>query len=164
MPPRGPIFSERAKLNQYNPIRVANREAATTTSTSVLGSLRPVFRAIASVVIPDTDGFDDAAWGELESLAEESLRTRPAALHRQIRLLLRVIQWLPVLRFGRTFTSLDTSRRTQFLAGLQTSRVDRLRVGFWGLRTLVLLGHYGRPAAAARIGYEPNARGWEAMK
>jgi len=98
------------------------------------------------------------------SLAEESLGTRPAALQRQIRLLLRVIEWLPVLRFGRPFTSLDTSARAQFLAGLQNSRIDRLRVGFWGLRTLVMLGYYGRPAAGSKIGYKPNSRGWEARR
>jgi len=85
-------------------------------------------------------------------------------LHRQIRLLLRLIQWLPVLRFGRPFTSLDNSSRAQFLAGLQNSRVDRLRVGFWGLRTLVMLGYYGRPAAAAKIGYNPHRSGWEATR
>lgn len=143
--------------------QLAGRQA-TTTSTSVLGSLRPVFRAIASAVVPETDEFDDAAWGELESLVEESLRTRPASLHRQIRLLLRIIEWLPVLRFRRPFTSLDLAARAQFLAGLQNSRVDRLRVGFWGLRTLVMLGYYGRPAAAAGIGYKPNSRGWEALR
>jgi hypothetical protein len=132
-------------------------------STSVLGSLRPVFRAIASVVVPEADRFDDAAWGELESLVEESLATRPAALLRQIRLLLRVIEWLPVLRFGRRFSSLDAPTRTQVLAGLQNSRIDRLRVGFWGLRTLVMLGYYGRPAGGESIGYKPSARGWEAF-
>lgn len=95
---------------------------------------------------------------------EESLRTRPTSLHRQIRLLLRFIEWVPVLRFGRPFTSLDVPTRAQFLAGLQNSRVDRLRVGFWGLRTLVMLGYYGRPAGGAGIGYKPHARGWEALR
>ena len=95
---------------------------------------------------------------------EDSLSTRPAALHRQIRLLLRLIQWLPALRFGRPFSALDISSRSQFLAGLQNSRIDRLRVGFWGLRTLVMLGYYGRPAAAAKIGYKPNSSGWEATR
>ena len=95
---------------------------------------------------------------------EESLSTRPASLHRQIRLLLRLIEWLPVLRFRRPFTSLDIATRAQFLAGLQNSSVDRLRVGFWGLRTLVMLGYYDRPAGGAEIGYKPNARGWEALR
>ena len=90
--------------------------------------------------------------------------TRPASLRRQVRLLLRVIHWLPVLRFGRPLTSLDSSTRAQFLAGLQNSRVDRLRVGFWGLRTLVMMGYYGRPAGGASIGYKPSPRGWEAVR
>jgi hypothetical protein len=126
--------------------------------------MHPVFRAIASAVVPDTDRLDEPAWAELETLAEQSLRNRPASLHRQIRLLLRVIQWLPMIRFGRPFTSLDLPTRAHFLAGLQNSRIEQLRVGFWGLRTLILLGYYGRPSAADSIGYKPHPRGWEATR
>ena len=112
--------------------------------------------------MPEAAELDDSGWSGFEALVEESLRGRPAGLHRQLRLLLRVVEWLPVLRYGRPFTSLDSTRRHQFLTSLQDSRVDRVRVGFWGLRTLALLGYYGRPAAAARIGYRPDANGWEA--
>jgi hypothetical protein len=37
-----------------------------------------------------------------------------------------------------------------------------IRVGFWGLRTLALLGYYARPEAAEEIGYTADRRGWEA--
>jgi hypothetical protein len=38
------------------------------------------------------------------------------------------------------------------------------RVGFWGLRALVMLGYYGQTATAEAIGYRPDARGWDALK
>jgi len=39
-----------------------------------------------------------------------------------------------------------------------------IRVGFWGLRTLALLGYYARPEAAQEIGYTADPRGWEAIR
>ena len=81
---------------------------------------------------------------------------------RQLRLFLRLIQWLPVLRFGRPFTSLHQAARTRVLAYLQNHPVQKVRVGFWGLRTLVLAGYYARPEAARSIGYAASPLGWEA--
>ena len=72
------------------------------------------------------------------------------------------MQWLPVLRYGRPFTHLDAARRARVLSHLQNDRIQKIRVGFWGLRTIVLAGYYGRPSAAAAIGYAATARGWEA--
>ena len=39
-----------------------------------------------------------------------------------------------------------------------------VRRGFWGLRTLVFMGYYARPEAAAAIGYRADVRGWEARR
>ncbi len=114
--------------------------------------------------MPEADELSDAEWGELVELVDESLRGRPAELRRQLRLFLRLVEWLPLFRYRRRFSSLEPGRRARFLAGLQNHRVDRIRVGFWGLRALALLGYYGRGAAAAAIGYHPNLRGWEAAR
>ncbi len=43
-------------------------------------------------------------------------------------------------------------------------RAIELRRGFWGLRTLALMGYYARPAAAASVGYHADPRGWEARR
>ncbi len=74
------------------------------------------------------------------------------------------MQWFPVIRYGRPFTSLDSRRRAEFLATLQHHRIAQLRVGFWGLRTLALMGYYGRAAAGRAIGYRADPRGWEAAR
>ncbi len=121
-----------------------------------------MFQAVVRTVVPEAEELDPAAWDDLEGLVSESLRDRPPELLRGLRLFLRLVEWAPLLRFGRRFTRLDRDRRARFLAGLQTSRSDLLRVGFWGLRTLALLGYYGREPAAESIGYRPDPRGWEA--
>jgi len=122
-----------------------------------------VFRAVVSTVVPEAVDLDEACWAELERVVEETLRARPRSLQRQLRLLLRGIQWLPVLGCGRTFTALDPARRARFLSTLEHHPVPLIRKGFFGLRTLALLGYYGRPKAARAIGYAADPRGWEAL-
>jgi hypothetical protein len=74
-----------------------------------------------------------------------------------------LVQWLPVLRYGRRFTSLNLVQRACFLSHLEDHPIQVVRVGFWGLRTLALLGYYGRPEVTEAIGYAANPLGWEAL-
>jgi hypothetical protein len=120
-----------------------------------------VFRAVASTIVPEAAALDDQGWRDLELVVEGLLRARPASLAAQLRFFLRLIQWLPLLRYGRPFTSLDQAARTSVLTHLQNDRIQKIRVGFWGLRTIVLAGYYGRPAAARAIGYAASPQGWE---
>jgi hypothetical protein len=122
----------------------------------------PTFRAVVSTIVPEAAALDAGGWQSLESLVEGLVNERPENLRRQLRLFLRMIEWLPVLRFGRRFTALGAGQRTRVLAWLQDHPVTLVRVGFWGLRTMALLGYYGRPEAAGEIGYAASARGWEA--
>jgi hypothetical protein len=131
---------------------------------AALAPVRPIFRAFVSTIVPETSSFGEAQWTELEGLIEAVLRERPAALQRQLRIALRFIQWTPVLRFGRSFTSLDPGRRARVLTRLQDSSLQSVRLGFWGLRTLALLGYYGRPAGGRAVGWAADPRGWEALR
>lgn len=124
--------------------------------------LAPVFRAIVVTIVPEASRLDDRGWQHLDSLVEDMLEQRPAALARQLRLLLNLIEWLPVARYGRSFSALDPARRGHVLAYLQDHPIELVRVGFWGIRTLALLGYYGRAEASQAIGYAADARGWEA--
>jgi hypothetical protein len=121
-----------------------------------------VFRAVVSTIVPEAAALDDQGWRELNRVVEALLCDRPESLKRQLRMFLRAIQWLPVLRYGRTFTRLHPAARTRVLAHLQNDRIQKIRVGFWGLRTLVLAGYYGRPQAAQAIGYGASPQGWPA--
>jgi hypothetical protein len=129
-----------------------------------LQPLRMVFRAVVSTVVPEAVNLDEPRWVELERVVEATLGVRTPNLQRQLRLLLGGIQWLPVLRYGRTFTTLDPARRARFLSTLQDHPVELIRKGFFGLRTLAFLGYYGRSDAAGAIGYAADRRGWEALR
>src|SRR2546423_8518209 len=117
----------------------------------VLISVRPVFRAITEAVVPEAAALDADGWAALEGIVEQALAPRPRRMRRQLVVLIRAIEWLPLLRYGRRFSRLDMARRTRFLAALQEPRLLPLRRGFWGLRTLALIGYYAQPRAAARL-------------
>lgn len=128
----------------------------------MLPGVRPAFRAIARVVVPEAAGLDDAGWADLERIIEQALALRPPAMRRQLGTLIRLLDWLPLLRHGRRLRALDAVRRARVLGAVQDAPVLLLRRGFWGLRTLILMGYYARPDAAAEIGYRADPRGWDA--
>lgn len=129
-----------------------------------LAAVRPVVRAIGQTVIPEAVALDERGWNDLETIVAAALAERPPRMRRQIVMLIRAVQWLPIARYGRPFTALDAARRTRVLTALQNAPVLLLRRGIWGLRTLLLMGYYGRAAAAAEIGYRGDPRGWSARR
>ena len=133
-------------------------------SRSVLAPVRAVFRAVVVTVVPDAKQLDEPNWLALEELVEDALQIRPPALRGQVQLFLRTIQWLPVVRYGRTFSALGDEQRGRVLRYFQDHALKRIRCGFWGLRTLAFLGYYGRPEGAHAIGYAPDPSGWEAVR
>jgi len=125
----------------------------------------PVFlRAFVSTIVPEAAALDDGRWADVEAAIEGVLQQRPNSIRRQLRMFLRVMQWLPLLRYGRRFTSLNPQQRAHFLSYFESHRLLLMRSGFWGVRTLALLGYYGRPEAAELIGYGADRRGWEAVR
>ena len=123
-----------------------------------------IFRSVVWTIVPESVDLDSQGWRDLNGVVEDLLRDRPENLHRQLSLFLGLIQWLPVLRFGQSFTSLNQANRTRVLAYLQNHPIQKVRVGFWGLRTLVLAGYYGRADAARSIRYAASPLGWEAVR
>lgn len=127
---------------------------------NLLHAVRPAFRAIARTVVPETAELSEPAWTQLEAIVEHALGQRPPRVRRQVSALIRLIEWMALARHGRPFSRLDAERRTRLLRSLQDGRVLLLRRGVWGLRTLVFMGYYAHPDAAARIGYRAALRGW----
>jgi hypothetical protein len=123
-----------------------------------------IFRAVVSTIVPEAAALGEAGWGDLLKVIEALLRDRPESLKRRLRMFLRAIEWLPVVRYGMPFTRLHPGVRARVLAHLENDRIQKIRVGFWGLRTIVLAGYYGRPQAARDIGYAASTRGWEAVR
>jgi hypothetical protein len=133
-------------------------------SRSVLAPVRAAFRAVVVTVVPEAKQLDEPGWLALEALVEDALEFRPPALRGQLQLFLHAIEWLPVLRYGRTFAALGDEQRSRILGYLQDHPVERIRCGFWGLRTLAFLGYYGRREGGHAIGYSPDPRGWGAVQ
>jgi len=133
-------------------------------SPPALSSFRPLVRAIACIIVPEAVSLDERAWADFDRLTDAALADRPRELQRRLKLFLLAIEWLPVLRFGRRFSSLSPAQRARILSFLENHSDQMIRSGFWGLRTLVLLGFYGRPEAVAAIGYAASPRGWEARR
>ena len=123
---------------------------------------RSTFRALAATFVPEAAALDAGRWDELEAIVERFLASRPASVRRQAALLVRLLDLLPLVMYGRRFRSLDAARRARLLEQLQDAPVLLLRRGIWGLRTLAFMGYYARAEAAVAIGYRADPRGWEA--
>ena len=131
---------------------------------SILAAHRATFRAIARTVVPEAAQLDETGWSELEATVEQTLAQRPPRMQRQLRMLLRMIEQLPRMSTGRSFSALDEARRTAFLDRLQHSPIKLIRRGIWGVRTLTLMGFYTRADALRGVGYRADARGWLARE
>lgn len=125
-------------------------------------SIRPVLRVIGVTVVPEAAQLDEQQWVALEEIVRGALASRPRALQRQFTLLVHAIQWLALLRYGSRFTALNAARRERFLEQLQNAPILLVRRGIWGLRTLLLMGYYGRESGGRAIGYRADPRGWRA--
>jgi len=123
---------------------------------------RATLRAFAVTVAPEMSALDEAAWQNVERTVQRALAMRPARMQRQVALLLAVIERLPLLRYGRTFSRLDPAQRTAFVEALQHAPVALVRRGVWGLRTLCFMGFYTDAATMNTVGYRADARGWQA--
>lgn len=129
-----------------------------------LPPVRKTFRAVARTVVPEAGKLDASGWEELEAVVETALADQRAGMRRQLVLFVVLIDLLALLRFWHRFDSLASEQRLRLLRWLQDAPVLRVRRGLWGLRTLVLMGYYGRPSAAAAIGWRPDPRGWAARR
>ena len=127
-----------------------------------LTPVRHILHAIATTVIPETASLDERAWTELDDVIERAVAQRGERVQRQLITFLRLVQTLPIARYAKPFTSLDSARRTAILESLERSRLLLVRRGFWGVRTLVFMGYYTRDDVTESIGYHPSADGWSA--
>lgn len=126
-------------------------------------SARPrIMRALLEVFVPAATELDAAGLEGALIRSDELVADRDAALRRQLVLALSVLRMLAVLRHGRGLTFLERARRQAFLEKLQESRVLKLRLAVWGLRTLLFAGYYGDPARQPELGYRPSPDGWDA--
>jgi hypothetical protein len=111
-------------------------------------------------MVPDAAALDEAAWRAMDTSIAQALSKRPPAVRRQLALFVRILDTLPLFRWGRRFHALGAARRARFLDAIQYSPIPLLRRGLWGLRTLVFLGYYARPEVHTTLGYRATSQGW----
>jgi hypothetical protein len=119
-----------------------------------------MLHALAETVVPETTALEADGWASLDRIIARAIAARPPGVRRQIALFMHAIEWLPLLRYGRPFSRLDHHRRHRYLETLQDSPLLLIRRGFWGLRTLILMGYYTQASTIAAIGYRADPRGW----
>ena len=123
-----------------------------------------VFRSVAAAVVPAMQTLDEAGWQHVDEVVERALSQRPVGVRRQLAVFLRLLNLLSLARTGRPLSKLSPVARTRLLSAIERSRVTLLRRGFWGLRTLILMGYYTQPETRAEIGYRVSATGWQARR
>jgi hypothetical protein len=117
-----------------------------------------VWSALARRIVPRSLAAGEEAEARFLSVVGEALAERPS-LARPLAAFLALVRWLPVLLHGRRFERLGAARQEAFLRMLERSRLAPVRQGFAGVRTLVLMGHYGRPELGPELHYEPSREG-----
>ena len=118
---------------------------------------------VARRVVPETAALDAAGRERFVAIVGKALADRPRSIQRQFALFLGVIRWAPLLRFGAPFDRLAPERRDAVLRAFMDAPLAKLRSGFWGLRVLIFMGHYGQPEAWPSIRYAPSFRGNEML-
>lgn len=122
-------------------------------------SQRTLLLTLAARIVPASASMTGPDRAAMLALVDDTLATRAPAIRRQFALFLAVLRWGPVLRFLRPLDRLDGPRQDAVLRWFQDCPLQVIRSGFWGVRTLIYLGFYGRPGIRASIGYTPSLTG-----
>jgi hypothetical protein len=100
----------------------------------------------------------------LEVVVAGALAARPPAVQRKLVLFIRALDVMARVRYGRPLARLDPVRRTALVEAVGRSPLQPLRLGVWGLRTLIQMGYYTQPDVQADLGYRATAAGWDARR
>lgn len=119
--------------------------------------------SVAARLVPEAAALTAAQREAFRAIIADALADRPEAMQRQFRAFLAIIERGPMVRFGAPFSRLGPERQDRVLRWLQDGPVELFRKGFWGVKTLVLMGYYARPEAAAEVGWNPSFAGNEKL-
>ena len=114
---------------------------------------------LATCLVPEVADFDARGRKRMRLIIRGALRRRSAVERLQVKLFLAFIQWAPALVYFRPFERIPAASQTAFLRWLEGAPVRLVRVGFWGLKTVILMGIYGQQSITRAIGYEPSFAG-----
>ena len=123
----------------------------------VLGSGQQRFLlCLAARIVPESAGAPPQVTGPLLAAVDEELGPRPRLQQLEFKLLLFAIRWMTVPFTLHRFERLPGERQDRWLGFLENAPLTLLRVGIWGLKTLVFLGYYTQDGVLQRIVYVPS--------
>ena len=123
----------------------------------VLGSSQQRFLlCLAACIVPESAGAPTQVTDPLLAAVDEELRPRPRLQQLEFKLLLFAIRWMTVPFTLHRFEHLPPERQAGWLRFLESAPITMLRVGIWGLKTLVFLGYYTQAGVLQRILYFPS--------
>jgi hypothetical protein len=114
---------------------------------------------VAAIVVSGYSSIDSEGRVRFLEIIDEALGERPESMRRQLALFLKVLNVAPYLRWGRPLARLKAADAERALRWFQEAPVAKLRQGFWGLKTLVFMGYYGRNEVWPEVGYAPDFNG-----
>ncbi len=127
---------------------------------AVLNNARWAFLlSIGPVLVPQMIKLDTEQITETRRIVENALAKQPVKRQRQVRLLLAVMRWLPLIFFLRPLELLPKKRCEQVLHYYENAPLQLFRTGFWGIKTLLFMGVFGQAAVADSLGYRPQFDG-----
>jgi hypothetical protein len=123
----------------------------------VLGSGQQRFLlCLAACIVPQSAGAPAQVTDPLLAAVDEELLPRPRLQQLEFKLLLFAIRWMTVPFTLHRFERLPGERQARWLSFLENAPLTLLRVGIWGLKTLVFLGYYTQDGVQQRILYLPS--------
>ena len=112
------------------------------------------FRAAAERIVPGEPGAPGAGSEQVLMAVDRELAGRDADLRKNLTMFLKVVELLPVFRYGRPFSRLGPAQQDAVLKFFGANRlVQKFRMGFWGMKTFVLLGYYNLESTWAELDY-----------
>jgi hypothetical protein len=111
---------------------------------------------LANRIVPESAGAPAQVTDPLLAAIDEELRPRPRLQQLEFKLLLLAIRWMTVPFTLHRFERLPPERQDGWLRFLENAPLTLLRVGIWGLKTLVFLGYYTQEGVQRRILYLPS--------
>ncbi|RLE20655.1 MAG: hypothetical protein DRJ65_17725 [Acidobacteria bacterium] len=116
-------------------------------------------QTVAAIVVPGYADLDQSSREQFLEIIDDAMDERPESMRRQLALFLKVLNLAPYLRWGRPLGRLEAVNAERALRWFQEAPVAKLRQGFWGLKTLVFMGYYGRREVWPEVGYAPEFGG-----
>ena len=111
---------------------------------------------VARRVVPEVADLDERSLARMAVIIDRALSDRPHSVRKQFATFLGVVRWAPVVRYLSPFERLSGTKQDATLRWFESCPVALLRKGFWGLKSLVFMGFYGRTETWDEIGYHPS--------